>query len=136
MATIDDHLYSRLANFAGVSALVGTRIDPGMRNQGDPLPAVTFRCISDVPIHQMGDDPGILTARCQFDCWGNTEDNADGFGDAVAVAKQVKLALSRYSGTIDGVVVDHIFFDDREDFPEPSTKTWRRSLDFIVHYRE
>jgi hypothetical protein len=136
MATIDDHLYSRLANYAGLAALVGTRIDPGILNQGDALPAVTFRKISGPRIHQMGSDPGLVEARYEVNCWGDAEDNADGFGDIAAVGAQVVLALSRYSGTISSVVVDQVFLDDEEDLYEPSTKTWRRILDFIVHYRE
>ena len=136
MATIDDHIYSRLVNYAGLLALVSTRINPGMLNQGDTLPAVTFRKISAPRIHQMGSDPGIVTARYEVNCWADAEDNADGFGSMAAVGVQVVAALSRYSGTIGGVVVDQIFLDDEEDIYEPSTMTWRRILDFIVHYRE
>lgn len=136
MATIDDHLYSRMANFSALAALVGTRINPGMLNQGDALPAVTFRKISGPRVHQMGSDPGIVEARYEVNCWGDAEDNADGFGDIAAVGAQVVAALSRYGGTISGVVVDHVFLDDEEDVYEPSTMTWRRILDFIVHYRE
>lgn len=136
MATIDDHLYSRLANYAGLSALVGTRITPGLLNQGAALPAVTFRKISAPRIHQMGSDPGLVEARYEVNCWGDAEDNADGFGDIEDVGAQVVAALSRYSGTISSVVVDEIFLEDENNVYEPSTKTWRRILDFIVHYRE
>jgi hypothetical protein len=136
MATIDEHLYYRLANFAGLSALVGTRISPGLLQEDSDLPAVTFQRISTVVQHQMGADPGLYDPRYQVDVWGDMDFNADGFSDIIAVGTQVKLALSRYGGTYDGHTIDQIFLDNELYQYEPATKTMRGILDFIVHYRE
>lgn len=84
---MEQALRARALADAGVEAIVGTRVDWGMRNQADPLPAVTLQIISDDrPQHLKGFQPLRMT-RVQATCW------ADEFADAKALAEALIAAL-------------------------------------------
>ena len=95
--TIETALYSYLKDFAGLYALVSTRIYPLILPQNPTLPAVAYQQISGPRVHAMGNDPGITYPRYQFSCWGSTP------ASAAAVAQQIRLAFENYSGTMGGV---------------------------------
>ena len=91
---IEATLYTRLSTFAGLTALVSTRIYPLICPQGVTYPAVTYQRISTMPREvAMGSDPGIARARIQVSAWGVT------YSSVKAIADQIRLALERYNTT-------------------------------------
>jgi len=106
---IEDALYSRLSGFAGLTALVGTRIYPLKLEPGAALPAVSFQLIDAERDRLSGQDGVDHAARFQLDSW------ADTYESAKAVAAQVVAALDRWSGTVAGVVVNTSFIDSERD---------------------
>jgi Protein of unknown function (DUF3168) len=120
----EEELFSRLSNFAGLTALVGTRVYPITAPQGGTLPCVVFQRISGNRVSAMGADREDKRCRFQFDCYASTPD------DTRAVAEQVDAALRRYHG---GNIVD-VFFSNENDFYDDAPILYRRQTDYIVHY--
>ena len=106
-------LYSHLSTFAGLTALVGTRIYPSILPQAVTLPAITYQKISAKRTHTMGDDPGLAKPRFQITCWADTP------ASARAVATQVQTALQNQRnalwGGVGGVTVTVLGPDNEVD---------------------
>lgn len=136
-------IHARLKAHAGTTALVGTRIYPlrlpqdiGERKPAPQYPAVRYQRIGAPRSHVMGADTGEVYANVQVDCYGLTYEDAD------ALSVQVRAALSRWSGTAGGIVVDSVFLNDERDVDEPTIVkdgeqgVYRVLLDFTVNYQE
>jgi hypothetical protein len=95
--SVNAALYSRLSAYAGLTALVATRIYPQLAEQGSAVPRVTIHEISVTPTHAMGADPDLIRTRMQVSSWDTTYDGAR------TVARQVGTALSRWSDVTAGV---------------------------------
>lgn len=108
-------IYTRMAGYAGLSALVGVNIEPGGRRQGASLPAVTYRRITTPQFHTMGTDSSDGVQWYEVTSWGVTQDAAED------VAAQVSAALKDYSGTQgegdDTITFSRIFIEDDRDAP-------------------
>lgn len=130
---IEKALYQRLSGFAGLTALVSTRITPHLLTQDTAYPAVTYFVVSAPREAAMGSDPGIVHGRIQVDCWGLT------YSDVVAVGEQVRAALERLRTTLDTTVIMDSFLEDVRDF-EPELVNGvivrRRETEWMIHYRE
>jgi hypothetical protein len=119
-------LFNYLKGYAGLAALVGTRIYPLIMPQNPTLPAVTYQKISGVVDYVM-DGTSIKRPRIQVDAW------AKSYASARAVAEQVKAAFDRYTGTmggVGGVQVIGTWIENETDLFEPDTGLYRVSLDF------
>ena len=135
--TVEAEIYTRLKDFAGLSALVSDRIYPVTMPQNVEMPAVSYRRVSAERISAMGVDTGLVRARFQVDCWsGEHDDGTVGtFDEARAVAKQVRLALQRWRNT-SGTVVQDTFMIGDQDLHEHDTETYHAALDFEIFYEE
>lgn len=127
--SIESALYDRARTFAGLSALVGTRIYPNLQPQQVADKSVTFRRISSQRVSAMGADTGLVRARYQFDAWAKTYDGAR------AIADQLRLAFQRWNTTTGTVVQDVYVLNDVELY-EDDTQTHHVAVDFDVVYRE
>ena len=130
MASIDTALYTRLGGFAGLTALVSTRIYPPPVPQNATYPCVSYSQVSGVRDYVMGNQSGLVQSRYQLDSWATTSTGAR------AVAEQVRLALSNYAGTSDTIVIDYVLMESETRIFEDESDLHRISQDFIVHYRE
>lgn len=121
-------LIARLLATAGVTALVGQRINWKRRPQGSSLPAVVLHVISRIPDVTHGGRSGLLVSRVQADCIGST------FGSAKAVARAIEDAITVQTFTQGAVRFDAILLDaERDDtFDEPPETLFRTSLDLMV----
>lgn len=129
--SIDSAIYTRLSGFAGLSALVGTRIYPPPLPQITTYPAVSYLQISAVRDYVMGNQSGLVHARFEINSWATTTITAR------SVAEQVRLALSNYHGTSDSVVINWTEMVSPETvFYEDETKLHGISQDYIVTYSE
>jgi len=133
VAEIEQALYTRLTGFAGLSALVASRVYPMRLPQSPTYPAVTYQRVAGERTPAMGADTGVMAAVVQLDAWGAT------YPSAKAVAKQVRLALERHrNGSSDPEILD-IFIERDQDLDpaeEPVPDLFRVSLDFRVWHRE
>ena len=128
--SVDTVLGARLAGFAGLVALVGTKIYAPSLPQGDHLPAVTYRLVDGTREQGMTADHGMAHPRFQVDCWAET------YAAVKAIADQVRLALERWSdGTTAPVILD-CFSAGERDLPEPEAGLQRISMDFVIWHRE
>lgn len=126
-------LQARLTGYAGLSALVGTRVYLGHLPQNVTLPAVSYSAVGEERTHAWGADSDVIALRVQVDCWATTA------ASVRAVSDQVIAALSRWSGTEDTTEVVGVLLDNRlgplTELPEDIAKHYRFLLEFTVHYR-
>lgn len=134
MALLEEAVYSRLSGFAGLTALVSTRISPVEIPQDAALPAVVYQRISGIRNYAMGNQTPLVRARIQVTSW------AESYSGVKAVAEQVRLALSNWHGTAAGVTIDWTEMLDDTDLFEDRTGSALGVLgvasDFYIHYRE
>jgi hypothetical protein len=88
---IEETLFTRLSTFAGITALVDTRIFPMIMPQGTVKPALTYQRISSIRESCMVADDGIVRARFQITAWGET------FKTVRSIIEQVRQALQRWN---------------------------------------
>ncbi len=132
--TIEEALYSYLKGYAGLAALVSTRIYPLILPQDSTFPAVTYQRISGPRIHTMGNDPGLAYPRFQVSCWGKT------YASAKAVAAQVIAALQNQRNTTwggtGGVMVQASILESDRDLYEPDTQVYHVPVDVTIWFIE
>jgi len=127
---IDSAVYTRLSGFAGISALVSTRIYPPPVPQNGTYPLVTYQEVSRVPIHVMGGTASPVHIRYQVDCWAET------VAGAKAVAAQVESALDNYAGTSDGVVILNCFLEVGQSMDYNDSEGVHRYMqEYVLEYR-
>lgn len=130
--TIEQDLFTRLSTYAGLTALVGTRVYPLILPQtegGPALPAVTYARVTEQREHAMGaHDPNIVVGYFQIDAW------ASSYSSAVAVRDQIVASLSRWSKDT-GTVVDDVFVDSGSDLYEDDTETYHLIVAVRIFYR-
>jgi len=81
---MEEALRAKLLATAALTALVGTRVDWGVRSQGATLPAVVLHLSADVPTMNL-DKPGAWSsARVAIDCWGRTHKAARDVANVIA----------------------------------------------------
>jgi hypothetical protein len=129
MSSIDTAIGARLAGYAGLSALVSTRIYHDEAKQNGVIPYVTFICVDDLPIHSMGTMHSLRDTRYQVDCWASSK------SEARAIAVQVELALDNYSGTSDSVSIANSLSEGIDPFPyDPAEGCHRCKVEFLIQY--
>jgi hypothetical protein len=137
MASVDEALTARLAAVPALTALVGTRIYWKKLQQNTLYPALTYQKISRGPgVSAMGKDSGLVRPRYQITSFGKATATKGPKQVALEVAKQVRLALQRYRGTVAGVEIQDIFVDDERDSDDPVTEVAAVQTDVLVWARE
>jgi hypothetical protein len=130
---VEEAIIARLLGDAGVLALVSNRVFPVSRPQASTLPAVTVTRISGAPIMDDGGEAGLLDARIQIDCWGET------YSSAKLLARAVLTSLSGFRGTVGATEFENVELDTERDSREGGGNAeayeFRTSLDFFVWSR-
>lgn len=135
MPDIAASIRTRLLADASVAALVGTRIQSDVLEQGQTLPAITYQVIDTVPNETLAAISDVSRARVQVDCFGATR------GAANALADAVRLSLQMFRGLIGSQFVNGIQMPTGEihlvDRNEAGTDQRRyiTTQDFYVFYR-
>lgn len=125
---IEEAVYTRLSGYAGLSALVSTRIYPaGEVPQGAVKPYVTYQLISSPRNSVMSRDT-VTRPRFQITAW------ADDYLDAKNVKEQVRLALQRFSGTVSGMVIQAVFIISEYDTFDEESRVNGIVQDFEINY--
>ncbi len=118
-------IYSRLSGFAGLSALVGSRIYPNKLPQDPTFPAVRYQIIDEVPVHSMQTTSGMREARVQVDVFDPD------YSDVTAVSDQVELALGRWTDLAADPVVHDVKLMDSARYYEDDIELERKRFDFL-----
>jgi hypothetical protein len=122
---------ARLSSFAGLTALVGTRISPYIIQAPAVWPAVVYWQKGTKTEKGALSDPPLSSAIIQIDSLDVT------MLGARTVAAQVMLALDRWRQvTIAGVVVDDCIFMLDLDLFDPVSQKYSVSADFRLYFRE
>jgi hypothetical protein len=83
--SIDSDVYAVMANDAGLTALVGTRIYPQVIAQGEPMPAIVYAVKTDAfPL--LHGAPGLHQSRIAVQVWSDSIAEAKTIADAVVAA--------------------------------------------------
>ena len=99
--TLEEGLYSRLTGYAGLSALIGTRLYPEVLPEGVTLPAVTYQIVSLADTADAaGGDNLMDTNRVQLTSYAATK------AAAANVDRQIRAAINGYRGSMGTVVIE------------------------------
>lgn len=113
MADVNEAIDSILSGEAAITAIVPSdSISVGRRQPNAPLPAITFELITGRPEEEKG-SPTLERLFYEISTYHEIS------RDATTAANAIKAKLQRFSGTVLGVVIDLVFFDNqREEFDE------------------
>jgi hypothetical protein len=123
---IEETLFTRLSTFAGLAALVSTRIYPVIMPQGVTHPAVTYQKISAVRETAMGTDPGLVRTRFAINAWDTT------YASVKAVINQVRLAMERWRAT----GIQDCFIETEIDLYDDAARIHYTAMDVILIHTE
>lgn len=85
--SVESDIYSALTGYAGLSALVSTRVYPQVIPDGATLPAVAYQRVGTEPVQTLHGTVPAARARFSFSAWAAT------YADALSVIAQVRAAL-------------------------------------------
>lgn len=134
--TMEEGLIYKLANTAGVSALVGSRVYGPRFPQGATVPLITTARISTprVHTHDSSGSAGTAYPRFQIDAWAATEASAKAITDAV------RAALNGFRGTItsgaNSISVQGALVEDEAPEFDAEVSLYRSRSDYILWHVE
>jgi len=134
---LEEGIRSYLAGFAGISALVGTRIYPLVIPQGATLPCITYQRISTprISTHDGSGMSGDLSSpRFQFDAWATT------LSSVKAITDQIRAALNGKTGSIGtapyAYTIRAALADNEQPEYDPESELYRGRSDYIIWHQE
>jgi len=132
---IEEAFTTYLLAQSGLTALIGRNLDPDETPQEVSVsagPVVTYIKISDVKDHTLTGQDELEPPIFQFSVFASTR------AAARAVSNQLKTALQDYSGTLSGIVVQHIKLINEmsslEKSPDGTVKVYTEDLEFEISY--
>jgi hypothetical protein len=114
---------------AGISALVGTKINWGIAEQGDSPPYIVLNIVSDPPDYTFEGQDDLKTTRVQIDSRALT------YLAMWSLKEAVRTKLSGFKGTQGSTQFQGIFIDadtDEYEFDETPNKLFRRRIDVMI----
>jgi hypothetical protein len=123
-------LYSYLSNYAGLTALVSTRIYPTIAPQGATIPCVVIQKISGNRNHTMQGDIPLTNQIHQISIY------AESHASQVAIAAQIRVALNNYVGVMatNGVTVQGVMIVSEFEGYDTEAKEFFEKIDFEIFY--
>lgn len=126
---IETALHSRMSGYAGLSALIGTRIYPLHLPQKPVYPCAAYRRTSTKPVNLLSRDTDIMIANFDVAAFSRSADST------FAIAEQIRLCLQRWQGTESGVVImDSMLTNIDQDY-EPDLEIYESELSFEITFR-
>jgi len=97
MTTPQQDLYTLLSNASAVTAIVGTRITPGIASQDTATPYITYQLVGTVNANPINTNVKVgANTRIQIECWADTPLAATALGDVVEAALTTGYVIFRY----------------------------------------
>lgn len=122
-------IYSILTSDSDVSAIVGTRVYPQIAAQGAAFPFVVYVLQDTSPSDTKS---GVSTLdEVRYDIVVASET----YAEASDLTNKIRTALDRYTGTVAGVVIDSIQFQDIDADNDPGTETYLTSSEYIIRVK-
>jgi hypothetical protein len=122
-------IYSILTNDSDVSALIGTRVYPQVAAQGAAFPFVVYVLQDNTPSDTKS---GVSTLdEIRYDIVAAAET----YSQLTDLTEKIRTALDRYTGTVEGVVVDSIQFTELDVDNDPATETFVSSSEYILRIK-
>jgi len=122
-------IYSILTNDSDVSAIIGTKVYPQIAAQGAAFPFVVYVLQDNSPSDTKS---GVSTLdEVRYDIVAAAET----YATLSSLTERIRLALDRYTGTVEGVVIDSIQFIDLDVDNDPATETYVSSSEYILRIK-
>lgn len=122
-------IYSILTNDSDVSALIGTRVYPQVAAQDAAFPFVVYVLQDNTPSDTKS---GVSTLdEIRYDIVAAAET----YSQLTDLTEKIRTALDRYTGTVEGVVVDSIQFTELDVDNDPATETFVSSSEYILRIK-
>jgi len=122
-------IYSILTNDSDVSAIIGTKVYPQIAAQGAAFPFVVYVLQDNSPSDTKS---GVSTLdEVRYDIVAAAET----YTELSSLTERIRLALDRYTGTVEGVVIDSIQFIDLDVDNDPATETYVSSSEYILRIK-
>jgi hypothetical protein len=102
------------------------RVFPMKVPQGEELPCITYKLISDPGEPTHSGPSSLRHPRFQLDCWGNN------YLEAATLADEVISRMDGYKGLMGGTLVHASFLEDARDNHDPETGRHWLSVDVII----
>lgn len=136
-AVLEEALVSYLSGFAGLTALISTRVY-GMRIPQDAtLPCLTVQRIStprELTHDSSGASGDLAHPRFQFDAWGETQ------AAVKPITDQVRAALNGKQGSIgtapNNLTIQAGLVDDEAPEYDPETNLYHSRSEYIIWHSE
>ena len=99
--------------------------------KGTPFPSWTFQVISEVTDYTLRGRTDLTPRRLQIDVYA-----MDG-SEALNLARAIDNVLSGWKGVLpdaQATAVQGIFRDNEIDFFDDASRTYRRMIEFFIHY--
>src|SRR5262245_25544352 len=129
-------LYAYLSTYAPLTAIVGTRIYPGLAPTSAIFPYVTMQDLNVASHYFLDGATATFDTMTQVDCWSLESMQAQ------QMARIIRNSMDGMPAAWDGLEVDGVFVDSELDAPEPAQDGserayYRRILTITVwHLRE
>lgn len=129
-------LYAYLSTYAPLTALVGTRLYPGLAPTSAVFPYVTIQDLMVASHYHLDGATATFDSMVQIDVW------ALAAIEALQIARIIRQSMDGMPAAWDGLEVDGVFVDSEMDAPEPAQDAserayYRRILTITVwHLRE
>jgi hypothetical protein len=117
---MEQALYTRLSTYAGLVALVSTRIYPLVAPQNATKPYITYSRISTQREYSYSGYSNLQRVRFQISCYAET------YAAAKAIAIQVMAAVEAWTA------VQAAFVENQTDLFEKETKLYHVPVDIFV----
>lgn len=127
--TMEASLFSFLTGNAGIAALIGTRVYPGIIPQSGVQPCIVYNKSSRSRQQLFCGTDGLLLTRLEIDCY------ADSYIQSVALANAVTSALQDFSGDMNGTTVPRIFLENEIDLSDIEPGLYRQSQTWAMWHR-
>lgn len=128
--TIEEAIFTRLTTFAGLVALIASKVFPLKAPHDFNAPYVTYQKISGNRFQAHEGNSDLSNPRFQFSCW------AVSYKQAKLVANQVVSAMHAFKGVVDGVDIQMSGVDSEVDTYDEETKLFRVIIDIVLWHRE
>lgn len=129
--SIESAINTRLSNFSALTALLNNSgIWAVLAPESQKQPYIVWAIFDDTPTEVMGKSTAPTIISLQVSVYTST------FDEQIPITAQVKACLARFSGTVDGVVIQSILFEGLTDLYDRDEKHYHRSHTFNVFYEE
>jgi len=122
-------IYNILSGDADVSALVGTRIFPNVAKNKTQFPFIIYDVNGEIPNDDKDGVSSLDIDGVMVSCYSKT------YAEASDLARKMRTALDRISGTYGGVVIQSIKYNGYNDLFDDDSGDggiYRKALDFDI----